>query len=464
MKPLFAFFPPSLPCALALAAIMAALPTTARAENWEKIASDGSRTVEIDSSVIFDSDNGAKVSWGRIVLNDSEAKQAGYRTIKAMNRYDCLGRSFTTIKRVYMDDHNDILREETLSEQRPMAVRNNSVDEQIWRKVCGPSAAPALSNRSKATPNAMNQLSELADTAHRAARNSNATSALPAAQRLPMPTSAPAATAPPDASPASRRGSATTQPFVLPAPAASAQNTAGRQPPALSQNSSEDWGYFGAVGPEFWGKLRPEWKVCAEGKRQSPIDFVEGKPITVNLDPVKFDYRPTSFVITNSHRMLRIKVSEGMSMEARGQRYALEGFILHRPAETRIDNKIAEMEAHFFHRNDKGQIAVLAVQFVRGSKPDASLQTLLDNLPLERGDSYAPQSTLNMAAFLPTNPAHYLYMGSLTMPPCTEGVLWVVMKEAMTLSEEQYEIFFRLHEDNARPPQPASGRLILESR
>jgi len=264
----------------------------------------------------------------------------------------------------------------------------------------------------------------------------------------------------PNTSPASRRGSAA-QPLVLPAPTTPPRARAPAQ--HLSPESSESWSYSGATGPEFWGKLRPEWNLCAEGKRQSPIDFTVVKPVSVDLDPVKTDYRPSNFIVINGSQQLRVKITESMGMEVRGQRYVLEGFTLHRPAETRIDGKIADLEAHFFHRNDKGQIAVLAVQFVRGAQPSAPLQTLLNNLPLEKGDSYIPQTTLDMAALLPSSTAHYLYMGSLTTPPCTEGILWVVMKEPMTISDGQYEVFSLLHADNARPPQPAFDRLILES-
>jgi carbonic anhydrase len=228
--------------------------------------------------------------------------------------------------------------------------------------------------------------------------------------------------------------------------------------------NSEDWSYSGATGPEFWGKMRPEWKVCAEGKRQSPINFSAAKPFKVDLDPVKFDYRPTSFVIIDSPQQLRIINSESMSLEVRGQRYVLEGFTLHRPTETPIEGKASDMEAYFFHRGNKDQIALLVVQFVRGGQSNASLQILLNNLPLERGDSHMPRTTLDMTALLPTSSAHYLYMGSLTTPPCTEGVLWVVMKEPIPVSDEQIEIFSRLHESNARPPQPDFNRLILESR
>ncbi|MCL2591656.1 MAG: carbonic anhydrase family protein [Betaproteobacteria bacterium] len=558
-----------------LAAVMATVPkTTCAAGAWEKVVSDSKHTVEIDSSTIFDAEHGAKVSWGRIVLNASEAKQAGYRTVKALNRYDCLGRSFTTVKRIYIDNDNHILREEAIPEQRPVTVRNNSIDEQVWRRVCGLAATSAGSkpgNYGKAAPNAMNRVSKLADVANQAAWNTlqtiepsrvvqNTSSPLPEKSSVfqqgnpdgsvkekpvplppkamllppasanegavpksdpaaptatdslptsipPTPAPLPAAIAPvlpiqikpitmpsvpqnpatpiapkrpesptvpqsqkrlPNVPPPLRRGSVT-QPLVLPAPTPTvsardrANNSAPAQQSVFFPESGEGWGYSDAIGPEFWGKLRPEWNLCAEGKRQSPIDFMSVKSVAVGLDPVKFDYRPANFVIINGSQQLRVRVTESMGMEVRGQRYVLEGFTLHRPAETRIDNKAADMEAHFFHRDGNGRVAVLAVQFVRGGQPSAPLQTLLNNLPLERGDSYVPLTTLDMAAFLPPDTSHYLYMGSLTTPPCTEGVLWVVMKEPMTLSDGQYEIFSHLHADNARPPQPAFDRLILES-
>lgn len=250
----------------------------------------------------------------------------------------------------------------------------------------------------------------------------------------------------------------------MPAKRGASANPGFAKPASLLPDSSEAWSYEGATGPDFWGKLRPEWKLCSEGKRQSPVNLAETPSITAHLDPVKFDYRPAGFVITNGSRQLRVSVAEGLSMEVRGQSYALEGFTLHRPAETQIGGQAADMEAHFFHRNGKGQIAVLAVQFVRGVNANVPLQTILNNLPLEHGDSHKPQTSLDMAAFLPDSAAHYLYMGSLTAPPCTEGVLWVVMKEPLALSDEQAGIFSRLHAKSARPPQPAYDRLILESR
>jgi carbonic anhydrase len=198
--------------------------------------------------------------------------------------------------------------------------------------------------------------------------------------------------------------------------------------------------------------------------RQSPIDFSASAPVAVDLEPVRFDYRPSRFRITRTGRQLQIKVDAGMGMEVRGQRYMLEGFVLHRPGEARIAGKAADMEVQFFHRDGEGRIAVLAVQAARGDTPNALLQALLNNLPLEQGGSYMPETLIDLAAFLPANPAHFLYMGSLTTPPCTEGVLWVVMKEPVAFSDEQFGIFSRLHPGNARPPQSGNARLVLESR
>ncbi|MDR0564316.1 MAG: carbonic anhydrase family protein [Azoarcus sp.] len=563
MKPFFARFL----CVPVFAAVMA-VSAVANAGEWKKIVSDSGRTVEVDTSAIFNSDHGAKVAWGRIVLNAPEAKQAGYQTIKALNRYDCLDRSFTTVKRVYLDGDDNVIREETVPDQMPVAVRLNSVDERIWRSVCGVSQAavePAANRRIPNKPTSRSKrvsIGQVADAAHQAAQNvmsatkpvkvSQAISGAPEDKNVlplppktvPLPSAVPPAPAEKDAAPQPPESleapSATPAPIKIapaivppkpvpaPAPVArpaakldpipmlvappgraspSAQDTPPKRSPSfqgrsqagtvpaadgrrresaavflppprpshtenkptparapVSQEHTEEWAYFGAKGPDSWGYLNPNWRVCTEGSRQSPIDFSASKPIPVDLEPVKFDYRPSGFVISNNALFLRGKVGEEMSMEVRGKRYVLDGFTLHRPAETRIDGRFADMEAHFFHRDDKGRIAVLAVQFVRGEEPNAPLQTLLNNLPLEKGDSYMPQTTLDMTAFLPKNAAHYLYMGSLSMPPCTEGVLWVVMKEPLSLSEEQFGIFARLHASNARPTQPANARLILESR
>ncbi|MDR2091794.1 MAG: carbonic anhydrase family protein [Azoarcus sp.] len=525
-----------LPRIVFLLVVMAAT-AAAQAAGWERIVDDNKLTVEIDADGTFTSDHGTKVSWGRVVLGNAEAVKTGYRTIKALNRYDCLNRSFSTIKRVYLDNDDNVIREETITDQTPMLVRRNSVDERILRKACGlsnpvPSVKNGKANAAEtAKSDTTNRLDKLAAAADRAAKSVNAAPATAAGlpsphvhgippksaplKTMPLPVAAAPVNAAPEKSAVleAPAKSASRQPVSVrftPTPAAApmprqsgtapmaatvaakvpaAQNIVGfhpvrgraapviHSPPRPARHatpmrtaavrpasSGESWRYYGAGGPESWGRLRPEWRLCGEGLRQSPIDFAASAPIAVDLDPVRFDYRPSRFLITNTEQQLRVKVDAGMSMEVRGQRYMLEGFVLHRPGEARIAGKVADMEVQFFHRDAEGRIAVLAVQAARGDTPNALLQALLNNLPLEKGDSYAPETLIDLAAFLPANPAHFLYMGSLTAPPCTEGVLWVVMKEPVMLSDEQFGIFSRLHPGNARPPQPANARLVLESR
>jgi carbonic anhydrase len=497
----------------------------AQAASWEKIVGDNGRMVEIDASGIFDSDRGTKVSWGRVVLSAAEAAKAGYSTIKALNRYDCLNRSFSTIKRVYLDDENNVMREEIVPDQTPLLVRRNSVDERILRKTCGLAHPDGLVARTDKGGAASARLGKVAAAAGQAAKSASAAAkarqtAPPAnletslkdapPKAVPIPVASATVASAPEKSVVTKAPAKPAlsvpayfeaTPATAPMPPISRQSAAasaaplarssakippasagtGARPevfPALqparraspsrtfapAASGSEGWSYFGAGGPEFWGRLRPEWRLCGEGARQSPIDFSVSAPVAVDLEPVRFDYRPSRFRITDSGRQLRVEVGEGMGMEVRGRRYALEGFVLRRPGETRIAGRAADMEAQFFHRDGEGGVAVLAVQVTRGDASNALLQALLNNLPLEKGGSYMPELMIDLAGFLPANPAHFLYMGSLTAPPCTEGVLWVVMKEPVTLSDEQFSIFVRLHPGNARPPQPASGRLVLESR
>lgn len=225
---------------------------------------------------------------------------------------------------------------------------------------------------------------------------------------------------------------------------------------------TESWSYAGDTGPERWGRLHPDWKLCADGERQSPIDLRDG--LAVELDPVKFDYPATAFRITDTGNMLRVDVTEALSMEVRGERYRLEYFTLHRPSQERVGGGASAMAVHFHHRASDGKAAILGVLMERGEEPNPLLQVLLNNLPLEKRSPYAPAAMIDLGAFIPASPGHFLYMGSMTTPPCTEGVLWVVMKEPVQLSDDQQALFSRLYPRNSRPIQHPKGRRVLESR
>lgn len=122
------------------------------------------------------------------------------------------------------------------------------------------------------------------------------------------------------------------------------------------------------------------------------------------------------------------------------------------------------MVVHLVHKSDDGQLAVVAVLLERGNE-NPFIQTLWNNLPLEKNMSVQPPTaTIDPASLLPVSRNYYTYMGSLTTPPCTEGVLWLVMKQPVPVSQEQIQIFSRLYKNNVRPIQPAAGRLIKEGR
>jgi carbonic anhydrase len=233
-------------------------------------------------------------------------------------------------------------------------------------------------------------------------------------------------------------------------------------PPAAhaADGHATHWDYKGEGGPESWGQLKAEFAQCASGKRQSPIDIRDG--IKVQLDAVQFDYKPSSFRVIDNGHTVQVNLGAGNSIEVIGRRYELVQFHFHRPSEERINGRQFDMVAHLVHKDPEGRLAVVAVLLDRGSA-HAIVQTVWNNLPLEKGEEVPARALLDVAALLPVDRSYYTYMGSLTTPPCSEGVLWMVMKNPVPISAEQIAVFSRLYPMNARPVQSASGRLIKES-
>ncbi len=223
---------------------------------------------------------------------------------------------------------------------------------------------------------------------------------------------------------------------------------------------SAHWDYAGDTGPQNWSQLKPEFAQCSNGRRQSPIDIRDG--IRVQLDPVQFDYRPSGFRVIDNGHTVQVNVGPGNSIEVLGRRYDLVQFHFHRPSEERINGRQFDMVAHLVHKDIDGRLAVVAVLLDRGSAQPL-VQTVWNNLPLEKGEEVAAQVPIDLNGLLPADRSYFTYMGSLTTPPCSEGVLWMVMKNPVPISSEQIGIFARLYPMNARPIQSAAGRLIKES-
>jgi carbonic anhydrase len=226
--------------------------------------------------------------------------------------------------------------------------------------------------------------------------------------------------------------------------------------------SKVEWGYAGLGGPENWGKLRPHYATCATGKRQSPID-IRGD-IKVDLEPIQFDYRPSEFRIVDNGHTIEVEVGEGNSITIMGRNYPLRQIHFHRPAEERINGKPFEMVAHLVHKDYDNSTAVVAVLMERGAEHPL-IQTLWNHLPLEVGmELMPPNVSIDLGRLLPERREYYTYMGSLTTPPCTENVLWLVMKHPIQVAPQQISIFSRLYPNNARPLQQSNDRLIKGPR
>ena len=200
--------------------------------------------------------------------------------------------------------------------------------------------------------------------------------------------------------------------------------------------------------------------MCGNGQRQSPIDIREG--IAVDLEPVQFNYQASAFTVVDNGHTVQVNLAQGNFIDIGGRRYELLQFHFHRPSEERIDGRQYDLSVHLVHKDSSGQMAVVGVLMGKGGSHPV-LQTVWNNLPLERHQEQRARVLLDPTQLLPPDRRYFTYMGSLTTPPCSEGVRWVVMRQAVAAATEQIDIFSRLYPLNARPVQDASGRRILQS-
>ena len=231
-------------------------------------------------------------------------------------------------------------------------------------------------------------------------------------------------------------------------------------PPPPPVPRGTHWSYEGDSGPANWSKINVDWGKCGNGNRQSPIDIRDG--MKVELEQISFDYHPSSFNVVDNGHTVQVGVSGGNYITVQNRMFELQQFHFHRPSEERINGKAFEMVVHLVHRDAEGRLAVLALLLERGA-PQATIQTVWNNLPLEQFETMQPSILLDPAELLPTRRDYYTYMGSMTEPPCSEGVLWMVMKQPVQASAAQMALFSRLYPLNARPIQPSNGRIIKES-
>lgn len=221
------------------------------------------------------------------------------------------------------------------------------------------------------------------------------------------------------------------------------------------------WDYMGIEGPEHWGLLSEAYMTCEAGDRQSPIN-IETTQKPQSQQTIKFQYAPTRIFEVNNGHTIQVSHESGCKADLNGRPYRLRQFHFHDPSEHHIDGKTFPMEMHLVHQDAGGQILVVAVLMETGSD-EPVLTKLWDWLPdqIEREVSL-PLKT-NIGAILPENPQFYSYSGSLTTPPCTEGVKWIVLKEPIAIAKQDVEKFVEIIGYSARPVQPVGDRQINES-
>jgi carbonic anhydrase len=224
------------------------------------------------------------------------------------------------------------------------------------------------------------------------------------------------------------------------------------------------WDYEGVNGPQAWGKLKPEFNLCAIGKRQSPINIEEGNTLMGPAEPINFAYTPSNGTVVNNGHTIQVDIQGENSITVRGSNYRLVQFHFHTPSEEQVNFKRFAMVAHLVHKNDEGQLAVVAVLLEQGTA-NPLIDKVWTYMPLDANDRVRmPREMLNMNELLPGDQRYYQFMGSLTTPPCSEGVLWMVLKQPMQISKNQFRLFTQLYPNNARPVQPINGRPVRDAQ
>jgi carbonic anhydrase len=234
----------------------------------------------------------------------------------------------------------------------------------------------------------------------------------------------------------------------------------GKTAPALLWSSHAHWSYEGEEGPSTWGELDTAYAACVDGTSQSPIDLTGAA--AEDLANIAFYYQPTKLHLENNGHTIQVNYATGSYIVVDEIRYDLKQFHFHSPSENAIDGKSFPLEMHLVHRNAANQLAVVAV-FLDEGADNTVLQAVWDHLSTQIG-SQAVDVLVNATELLPVTQTAYRFSGSLTTPPCTEGVSWLVMTSPITVSSEQIEAFQNLYEGNNRPLQPLNGRdLSLDS-
>ena len=219
------------------------------------------------------------------------------------------------------------------------------------------------------------------------------------------------------------------------------------------------WGYEAENGPDVWARLSPEYKLCSAGIHQSPIDLVN--PTPTKLPAITFNYQPTLLNIRNTGNTIEVRYQEGSWIEIDETKYHLLQFHFHAPSEHTVVGNLYDMEMHLVHKSEDGTLAVIGV-LIESGRINTAFAPFWHYLPSVSGESkQIKEIILNASDLLPRERGTYRYIGSLTTPPCSEDVKWLVLTTPIEMSHSQIAAFKAILSGNNRPVQPLNDRELL---
>ncbi|MBK7842286.1 MAG: carbonic anhydrase family protein [Bdellovibrionales bacterium] len=227
--------------------------------------------------------------------------------------------------------------------------------------------------------------------------------------------------------------------------------------PQGAESKQAHWSYNGLTGPQLWGDLDPAFQLCKTGDNQSPIDLKWTKP--QEKRPIEIKYQASQLRIIDNGHTIQVNADPGSLIRINGTDYELLQLHFHSESEHTLSGKRYPMEVHFVHRAKDGQHAVLGRMITIGKKSDPFIEKILSHLPKEKNQELIVSGqTVDFSLGLPKEKTYYNYSGSLTTPPCTEGVDWNFLNTPLTISKDQLSTFRSIYANNARPIQQKNNR------
>ncbi len=385
------------------------LPTPALAAKWVALSHRGKVKIEVISDGITTVNEDRMRLWHREIyaspiLLDSGAFSFSRRS--ALTEFQCDKRLVTPLQQTFATSDGIELKSEPLEAREAQPLIPDSVLETVFNYACRKKPKPAVVTPPPPVPEPVIELK--------------------------------------DSPVKSKKGKKTQEAPPPPPP-----------PPA-------PWSYSGTTGAEKWGSLSKDYAVCSQGQRQTPIDI--RNTVKADLPAINFAYKTVPLSIIDNGHSIQVDTPDAGNITVEGETYELIQFHFHKPSEEKINGKIYDMVVHLVHQSKDGKLAVVAVLLDAG-KEHSLIRTLWTHLPLETEKPLVRNEVqIDPNLLLPSKRSYYTFFGSLTTPPCSEGVLWLVLKTPMQVSKEQLAGFATRYKNNARPIQGVNNRVIKESR